>query len=116
MLFRSSSSERVILSVSTADAASESLGVLGASTTEVQQRIEQIALAAEEQSQASSLLGHSMNEIAANIASSAEGAANAARTSDELVRLAHQLESVVSQFRTGSEALQPTSQPRRRAA
>jgi methyl-accepting chemotaxis protein len=110
------SSSRVIQSVSTAEAASQSLNVLGASAAEVRERIEKIAQAAEEQSQASGLLGKSMNEIAANITSSADGATAAARTSSELVKLAQQLESVVRQFRTGTETSQRSSEPRRRAA
>jgi methyl-accepting chemotaxis protein len=104
------SSSRVVMSVDTANAASESLNVLGASTTEVQNRIEQIAQAAEEQSQASGMLGKSMNEIAASITASAEGAAAAAETSEELVELASELRSVVGQFQTGHEADPQTSQ------
>jgi methyl-accepting chemotaxis protein len=95
------SSNRVVESVSTAEAASQSLQVLGASTTEVQSRIEQIAQAAAEQSEASSLLGKSMNEIAESITSSADGAQLSAQTSADLLILARNLESVVSQFQTG---------------
>jgi methyl-accepting chemotaxis protein len=104
------SSDRVNKSVSTAEAASHSLSVLGTSTAEVRQRIEKIAQAAEEQSQASGLLGKSMNEITASITASAQGATAAAHTSGELVNLARQLESVVSQFRTGAQSMPQSAQ------
>ncbi len=94
------SSERVEKSVATANAAAISLGVLGSSTSEVRQRIEQIAQAAEEQSQASEMVGLSMNEIAASIATSSEGAEVSARTANDLVNLARQLSENVSRFRT----------------
>jgi methyl-accepting chemotaxis protein len=97
------SSERVDMSVVSADAAAKSLTVLGSSAQQVRQQIEQIAQATEEQSQAASLVGQSMNEISTSIASSAEGAEVSARTADELVRLAHHLTEETSLFRTGEE-------------
>jgi methyl-accepting chemotaxis protein len=96
------STGRVEKSVSTADAAVQSLTVLGTSTAEVRQRIEQVALATEEQLEATSLVGKSMNEIAASIAASSEGAEETARTAIELVALARQLTEQTSQFNTGS--------------
>jgi methyl-accepting chemotaxis protein len=96
-----SSTGRVQKSVATADAATESLNTLDESTAELRHRIEQIAQAAEEQSRASTLVGQSMNEIAAGIAASSEGAEEAARTAEELVDLAQRLAEQASQFKTG---------------
>jgi methyl-accepting chemotaxis protein len=110
------STGRVQKSVATADAAAESLDVLDTSTAEMRQRIEQIAQAAEEQSEASSLVGKSMNQIAASIASSSEGAEEAARTAQELVSLAEQLNEQASLFKTGEEHKGPRAVARRRAA
>ncbi len=110
------STGRVQQSVATADAAAESLNILDTSTAEMRQRIAQIAQAAEEQSEASSLVGKSMNQIAASIASSSEGAEEAARTAEELVALAEKLKEQASQFRTGEEQSGPRSVQRRRAA
>jgi methyl-accepting chemotaxis protein len=110
------SSGRVEKSVATADAAAQSLGVLGSSTAAMRQRIEQIAQAAEEQSQASGLVGQSMNEISTSIASSAEGAEVSARTANELVKLAQQLMEQASQFKTGEETGRPQLVKRSRAA
>jgi methyl-accepting chemotaxis protein len=95
-----SSSTRVGESVATADAAAQSLHALGDSTDQVQQQITQIAQAAEEQGQAAAMAGQSMNEITANILSTADGAEEAARTALELVKLAHQLNEHMSRFRT----------------
>ena len=111
-----SSSNRVEKSVEAADAASRSLNALGSGATEVRQRIEQIAQATEEQSQASALVGHSMNEISTSIASSSEGAELSARTANELVNLARQLTEQVSRFKTGEEKPQPILVRRSRAA
>ena len=97
------SSQRVELSVASADAAAQSLGVLGASTNEVRERIEQIAQASVEQSEASSLVGQSMNDITASTSESSEGAEASARTAKELVRLAHQLASEGCKFKTGAD-------------
>jgi methyl-accepting chemotaxis protein len=110
------SSGRVEKSVATADAAAQSLGVLGSCTAEMRQRIEQIAQAAEEQSQASGLVGQSMNEISTSIASSAEGAEVSARTANELVKLAQQLAEQASQFKTGEETGRPQLVKRSQAA
>ena len=98
-----SSSERVELSVASADAAAQSLNVLGASTDEVRQRIEQIAQAAVEQSEASGLVGHSMNEITAGTSESSEGAEASAQTAKELVKLAVQLATEGCKFKTGAD-------------
>lgn len=95
------STKSVTESVSSADSASKALSVLGSSTAEVEERIAQIAQAAEEQAQASGLVGHSMNEISAGIGASSEGAEELARTAEEMVRLAAQLQEQASQFRTG---------------
>jgi len=94
------STDRVGKSVATADAAVQSLNALGSSTEDVRQRILQIAQAAEEQSQASGLVGHSMNEITASINRSSEGAAEAARTANEMVGLSRELVGQTSRFRT----------------
>ena len=111
-----SSTGRVQQSVATADTAAESLNVLDTSTTEMRQRIAQIAQAAEEQAEASGLVGKSMNQIAASIASSSEGAEEAARTAGELVALAEKLKEHAGQFRTGDEPSQAGTAKRRRAA
>jgi methyl-accepting chemotaxis protein len=103
-------------SVATADAAADSLNVLDTSTAEMRTRIEQIAQAAEEQSEASSLVGKSMNEIAASIASSSDGAEEAARTAEELVSLADKLKEQAGQFKTGEENRGIREVKRRRAA
>ncbi|MGD0939895.1 MAG: methyl-accepting chemotaxis protein [Terracidiphilus sp.] len=97
------SSARVEKSVESADSAARSLSTLGSGTAQVQQLIAQIAQATEEQSQASTLVGRSMNEISTSISSSTEGGEESARTADELVRLARQLNQQVSFFRTGEE-------------
>jgi len=110
------SSLRVEKSVATADAASQSLSVLGGSAAQVRQRIEQIAQASEEQSQASALVGQSMNEIAASITASSEGAEESARTAEELVRLSRQLNGQVRRFKTGDEEVEGNRHQRGRAA
>ena len=94
------STERVGKSVATADAAAESLTVLGSSAEEVRQRILQIAHAAEQQSQASSVVGKSMNEITATINRSTQGAEEAARVANEMVGLSRDLVSMTGKFRT----------------
>jgi methyl-accepting chemotaxis protein len=94
------STARVGKSVATADAAAESLNVLGSSAEEVRQRILQIAQAAEQQSKASGLVGESMNEITATINRSTQGAEEAARIANEMVSLARQLASQTSRFTT----------------
>jgi len=96
------SSARVGKSVATANAAALSLNVLGSGAAEVQRRIEQIVQANGEQSQASRLVGQSMNEIAASINASSEGAEEAARTAEQLVRLAEQLSEQIRQFKTSA--------------
>jgi methyl-accepting chemotaxis protein len=101
------SSHRVERSVVTADAAAQSLTVLGASTAEVRQRLQQIAQASEEQSQASGLVGQSMNEIATSINSSSEGAELSSKTAHELVRLSEQLTEHIRRFKTHKEAAKP---------
>jgi methyl-accepting chemotaxis protein len=106
------SSARVEKSVIAADAATESLSVLGSSTAGVRDKIQQIAQATEEQSQASALIGQSMNEISTSIGASAEGAEDSARTANELVKLANQLTEQVSLFKTGDE--RGGSQPKTR--
>jgi methyl-accepting chemotaxis protein len=110
------SSSRVEKSVATADAAAQSLTVLGASADEVRQRIEQIAQASEEQSQASGLVGQSMNEIANSITASSEGAEESSRTAEELVSLSHQLTQHAQEFKTGEEAQKPQLVPRKNRA
>lgn len=97
------STSRVGKSVDTADAAVESLTVLGKSADEVRQRILQIAQAAEEQSLASGQVGRSMNQITASINRSTEGAAEAARTANEMVSLARTLVGETSRFTTRAE-------------
>jgi methyl-accepting chemotaxis protein len=111
-----SSSERVEKSVATADAAAQSLAVLGASATRVRTRIEQIAQATTEQSQASALVGQSMNEIAASITASSDGAEEAARTAVAMLTLSNQLKHESSQFKTGEESRQPQLVRSKRAA
>jgi methyl-accepting chemotaxis protein len=101
------SSERVEKSVATADAATQSLGVLGTSTAEVRQRLQQIAQASEEQSQASGLVGQSMHEIANSINASSEGAELSSKTAHELVKLAEQLTEHIRRFKTREEAGKP---------
>ncbi|HUD14787.1 MAG TPA: methyl-accepting chemotaxis protein [Terracidiphilus sp.] len=110
------SSQRVEKSVVTADAAARSLTVLGASTDELCQRIAQIAQASEEQSQASGLVGQSMNEIATSITTSSEGAELSSKTAHELVKLAEQLTEHSRQFKTGEDAGKPQLVAGRRAA
>jgi methyl-accepting chemotaxis protein len=110
------STGRVQKSVATADAAADSLNVLDTSTAEMRARIEQIAQAAAEQSEASSLVGRSMNQIAASIASSSDGAEEAARTAEELVSLAEKLKEQAGQFKTGEERSGIREVKRRRAA
>jgi methyl-accepting chemotaxis protein len=96
-----SSSEDVEKSAIAANAAAQSLGALGLSTTEVRQRIEQIAQATDEQLQSSAHIGQSMNQISTQIASSAEGAGESARIANDLVELAHQLTDQARLFKTG---------------
>jgi methyl-accepting chemotaxis protein len=110
------SSERVEKSVATADAAAESLNVLGASTDEVRKQIEQIAQACEEQSLASGQVGQSMNEIANSITASSEGAEESSRTAAELVKLSEQLTEQSHGFKTGQEAGKPQLVERKRRA
>jgi methyl-accepting chemotaxis protein len=110
------STGRVQKSVATADAAADSLNVLDTSTAEMRARIEQIAQAAAEQSEASSLVGRSMNQIAASIASSSDGAEEAARTAEELVSLAEELKEQAGQFKTGEESRGIREVKHRRAA
>jgi methyl-accepting chemotaxis protein len=109
-------SERVEKSVVTADAAAHSLSVLGASTDEVRQRIAQIAQASQEQSQASGLVGQSMNEISTSITASSEGAELGSKTAHELVKLAEQLIEHTRQFKTSADAAKPQLEGKRRAA
>jgi methyl-accepting chemotaxis protein len=111
-----STTGRVTRSVQAADAAAESLNVLGASAAEVRQRIQQIAQSSEEQSQASALVGRSMSEMAASIATSSEGAEESARTAEEMAGMARQLEEQSSQFRTGEENYRPQLVKKRNAA
>lgn len=111
-----SSSQRVEMSVATADAAAQSLAVLGASATRVTARIEQIAQATTEQSQASALVGQSMNEIAASITASSDGAEEAARTAVAMVTLSNQLKNESSQFKTGEEFGKPILVAHKQAA
>jgi len=111
-----SSSQRVEKSVATADAAAQSLAVLGASATRVTARIEQIAQATTEQSQASALVGQSMNEIAASITASSDGAEEAARTAVAMVTLSNQLKNESSQFKTGEEFGKPILVAHKQAA
>ena len=94
-----SSTTRVEKSVETADSAASVLGTLDASTAEGRQRIEQIAQAAEEQAQASGLVGVSMNEIVASVNASSDGAEEAARTAEELLALAQKLKEAAGRFR-----------------
>lgn len=96
-----SSTERVEGSVATADNAAHELGELNSDVRQMHARIEQIAQAAGEQTQASALVGRSMNEMAASIAASAEGAEEASRTAEELVALARQLNEQTGKFQTG---------------
>ncbi|MGD0830252.1 MAG: methyl-accepting chemotaxis protein [Terracidiphilus sp.] len=110
------SSSRVEKSVVAADAAARSLSALGTGTAEVQQRIEQIAQATEEQSRASALVGQSMNEISTSIVSSSEGAEASSKSANELVTLARQLSEQVSRFKTGEGKRQPFLVARGRAA
>jgi methyl-accepting chemotaxis protein len=98
------STGRVAQSVVTADAAVNSLSVLGSSAAEVRQRIKQVAQASEEQLEAVSLVGKSMHEITSGITTSSEGAERAAATATDLVMLAHQLKDQASQFNTGHSA------------
>jgi len=111
-----STTGRVTRSVQAADAAAESLNVLGASAAEVRQRIQQIAQSSEEQSQASALVGRSMSEMAASIATSSEGAEESACTAEEMADMARQLEEQSSQFRTGEENYRPQLVKKRNAA
>jgi methyl-accepting chemotaxis protein len=101
------SSQRVEKSVVTADAATQSLTVLGTSTAEVRQRLQQIAQASEEQSQASGLVGQSMNEIANSINASTEGAELSSKTAHELVKLSEQLTEHIRRFKTQAEPDKP---------
>jgi methyl-accepting chemotaxis protein len=98
------SSHRVEKSVGTADAAAQSLGVLGSGTAEVRQLLQQIAQAADEQAQASGLVGKSMHEIANSINASAEGAELSSKTAHELVKLANQLNENCRNFKTRKTA------------
>jgi methyl-accepting chemotaxis protein len=110
------SSVRTEKSVATADAASRSLGVLSNSTNEMRERIAQIAQASEEQTQASGLVGESMNQIASGITSSSEGAEESARTAAQLVKLSQTLAEHSRQFKTGGERDKPQLKATRRAA
>jgi methyl-accepting chemotaxis protein len=110
------SSERVEKSVATAEAASRSLEVLGSSAAEVRSRIEQIAQSTVEQSQASALVGKSMNGIATSITTSSNSAGGSAETAIELAKLSHQLEEQSSRFKTAVETGRPQLVARRRVA
>lgn len=98
-----SSSSRVQQSVAAAEAAVESLTVLGTSAEEVRQRIAQIAHTADEQSDATGQLGRSMNQIAASIQTSSESVSSSARTAKDLAILAQELKEQSTQFRTGGD-------------
>jgi methyl-accepting chemotaxis protein len=102
--------------VATADAAAKSLAVLGSSAAEVRHRIEQIAQASEQQSIASGLVGQSMSQTTHSIDTSSEGATEAARTAEELVGLARQLQDQVNQFNTGDHTTKPIRVVHKRAA
>jgi methyl-accepting chemotaxis protein len=91
--------ERVRQSVSAADAAAQSLTVLGTSAEEVRQRIAQIAHTSDEQSDATGLLGRSMNQIASGITASSESVEASVRTAKDLAGLAHELDEQSAQFR-----------------
>jgi methyl-accepting chemotaxis protein len=97
-----SSTSKVGKSVAVADAAAQSLHLLGTSTEEVRQRILQIAQAAVEQSAASGLVGQSMNEIAGTIHRSTEGAEEAARIANEMVGLSRNLVTMTEKFKTSA--------------
>lgn len=94
------STERVSSSVVTANAAAQSLEILGTNTIDVQRRIEQIAQAAREQAEASNLVGSSMNRMNQSVTQSAEGAEEAAQVARSLVELSTQLNMASNQFRT----------------
>jgi methyl-accepting chemotaxis protein len=110
------SSERVEKSVATAEAASQSLGVVSSSAAEVRVRIEQIAQATAEQSQASALVGKSMNGIARSITASSDGAGGTAQTALQLAQLSRQLEEQCGQFKTAVEIGRPQLVVRSRVA
>ncbi len=103
-------SNRVEKSVQSAEAAAEKLTFLGAKTAEVEQRIQLIAQATGEQSEASAMVGESMHQIAAEITSSLDGVRDLSRTASELATLAAALSEQTRLFRTESEGtLQPAS-------
>ena len=111
-----SSSDRVEKSVASADAAARSLTVLGTSAAEVRQRIERIAQASEEQSQASGLVGQPMHQTSASIEVSSESAIVTASNAEELASLARILKDQVQLFKTGEPVHRPVPVPRQRAA
>jgi methyl-accepting chemotaxis protein len=94
------SSKRVFNSVATADAAAQSLQILGSSTAEVRQRILQIASASQEQTLASAQVGQSMNEITRAINQSSEGVNEVARSAKEMTLLAQELREKAAFFKT----------------
>jgi methyl-accepting chemotaxis protein len=94
------STGRVVQSVDTANAAAQALNILGTSTEEVRQRISQIAVAADQQAQASMQVGHAMNEITESINASSEGAEETARVAEEMLTLARQLGDYSHRFKT----------------
>jgi methyl-accepting chemotaxis protein len=96
------SSTRVEKSVAIADAAAQSLTVLGSSADEVRKRMEKIAQASGEQSEAFGLVGQSMNEITDSVTTSSEGAEESARAAEELVNISQQLKEHSRQFKTGA--------------
>jgi methyl-accepting chemotaxis protein len=91
---------RVAQSVETANAAAQSLALLGKGSDEVRGSIAQIAQEAEEQAQASGVLGHSMNQIAQAITAASATAEESARTSERLLELSATLKQQCSQFHT----------------
>ncbi len=109
------SSDRTEQCVATADAAASSLNQLGSSTADVRQQIAQIAQASEEQTQASGMVGESMNQIAASVTSSSEGAEDSARTAVELLKLSKALTDRCQQFKTGEDFDKLKSTPKQQS-
>jgi methyl-accepting chemotaxis protein len=86
--------------VDSTNSAAQALVTLNDSSTQLQKQLEGIAQSSEEQSQASALIGESMNEITAQVASTSEVAGVASQTAMELDALSKQLIQYTTQFRT----------------
>lgn len=95
--------EEVNAGIALADQAGESLKRIVAEAQNTVDLISQIASASEEQSTTSEEISRSVEAISTVTEQSARGVGEIARSSDELSRLMQEVNSLVSQFKTGDQ-------------